>query len=227
MMADRSDCQMSQEREKCKHSYHIVLNKGTVFRFCPTKVNLNVFWNKAAAHSIKAKLKKHPVRFQYGTSCFSTLAEKAQQVTFPTIQSILSVGSGEGVVDFYIATVILGTGKVYLTDLEPPNNLVERLSCLDAIAKYGDVTALMFTFPSFLASGYQGVIEKFKGDYIVLIGEVFSLKNGDIVTLGHTDPDKLLDQILQRFEEVNRLDISPWCDTLCLESMVVYRRKNI
>lgn len=212
-------------RESCQHSSHVVLNKDTVCKVYRHKVNPSAFWGRSVCVAIEDILNE-PVRFQYGTSCFSDLVAKAQQCVFPSIPSILSVGSGEGFIDFYIASAILGAEIVHLTDLEPPNDLVERLSCLDAVAKYGNATALMFTFPCFYASGYERVIEAFKGNYVVLVGEIYDLYTGGIAVNGHTDPGDLLEQIVRRFEEVVRFDINCYRTTLCLESMVVYRRKE-
>lgn len=57
----------------------------------------------------------------YGTGCLSDLINTAIDVAFPTIPMILSVGSGAGIADYYIAHKIFCANVVLLTDVNPCN----------------------------------------------------------------------------------------------------------
>lgn len=158
-----------------------------------------------------------PVRFTYGNSCLSDLINNARYIAFPTIREVLSVGSGDGLTDYYVAHKIFGARSVHLTDIEPGNDLVEKLCCSDAISRYKHAAGLMFTFPCFGAVGYEDVIKNFCGDYIIFTGE--------ISVEGHTNPCNLLEQITKDFAEHIRVNIASWEKTYRKESLVLYKRK--
>lgn len=180
-------------------------------------VNHSHLWKRICG-TISALMTKTPVRFTYGRRCLSDLINKARNITFPILHEVLSVGSGDGLTDYYIAHKIFGASLVHLTDIKPVNDLVEKLCCADAILRYKTATALMFTFPWCGADGYDDVIKNFRGDYIIFTGE--------LCESGHTNPCDLLEQIAEDFVEHIRVNIACWEKTSCKESLVLYKRKT-
>lgn len=176
------------------------------------------FWKDATVF-MDSLLKATPLRFQYGNSCFTDLIESMSQLTVPEMNEILAVGSGIGLTDCYIAYRVLGARTVHLTDTEPPHDMVETLSCLDAIEKYTGADTLMFIYPCFYAGGYEGVVRTFKGQYIVMVGEM--------CVYGHTNPGGLLEQISDDFDKVAHVDMrQARCSYGCHESLAIYSKRS-
>ena len=69
--------------------------------------------------------------------------------------------------------------------------MVEALSCIDAIEKYVHADGLMFLYPCPGARGYEDAVRRFKGGYIILVGE--------IETEGHTNPRRVTGTDMGRF----------------------------
>lgn len=204
--------------ERCDHAdTHVALCRDTI-NVTPAYPNANIthLWKRIRG-TISFLLTTTEVRFRYGNSCLSDLLNKARYIPFPVIREILSVGSGDGLTDYYIAYKIFGAKLVHLTDIEPANDLVETLCCADAIFRYKHAAGLMFTFPWCGAGRYEDVIKTFRGDYIIFTGE--------ISVEGHTNPCYLLEQITEDFAEHIRVNIASWNKTSCKESLVLYKRK--
>lgn len=190
----------------------LYLNKAGVDDECDD------FWEGAAVF-MDSILKETPLRFQYGNSCFTDLIENMSHLTVSGMNDILAVGSRFGLTECYIAHKVLGAKTVHITDIEPPHGMVEKLSCVDAVDKYTGADTLMFIYPCFHASGYEGLIQTFKGQYIVLVGEM--------CVYGHTNPGDLLEQISDCFEKVAHVDMRRAKRSYgCHESLAIYSRRS-
>lgn len=159
--------------ERCDHTNtHVALCRDIInITHVYPNTNPKHLW-KIICGTISSLMTTTPVQFRYGTGCLSDLINKARHITFPVIREILSVGSSDGLTDYYIAHKIFGAKLVHLTDIEPANDLVEKLCCADAISRYKHAAGLMFTFPWCGAIGYEDVIKNFRGDYIIFTGEI-------------------------------------------------------
>lgn len=207
---------------RCGHGSHQRVSVDMIKTLCLSKPGVDdecYDFGKNATVFMDSLLKATPLGFQYGNSCFTDLIESMSQLTVPKINEILSVGSGVGLTDCYIAYKVLGARTVHLTDIEPPHDMVETLSCVDAIEKYTGADTLMFVYPCFHADGYEGVIRTFKGQYIVLVGEM--------CVSGHTNPGGLLEQISDEFDKVAHVDMSQAIGSCCShESLAIYSKRS-
>ena len=174
------------------------------------------FWKNVSV-VIGNILKDTSLRFNHGSSCMSDLIKKISSQILPQLNKILAVGSGNGLTEAYIGYEVLKAKIVHITDIQPPHDMVEDLSYHESIDKYSEADTLMFIYPFVGASEYKGVIRKFKGDYIVLIGE--------LATFGHTNPDELLKQISEDFEELLKVEMGTCTAFCCAEHMFLYSRK--
>ncbi|QCQ67800.1 hypothetical protein ECIV_ORF45 [European chub iridovirus] len=154
--------------------------------------------------------------FKYGVSCFTSLIDHGCIKEINNMQTILCIGCETGAYERIICKEMFGVDQPILSDIEPKHDVVEKLSCLEAIDKYPNVDALMFCFQSFLASGYD--VSKFKGKYIIFIGELHET--------GHTNPDDLLDSIYECFNEYISVPLKCCCTySYCYEQLCVFKRK--
>lgn len=206
----------------CNHGTHRCLKPETLKGLDKLKVlgyiNRENFWKRASVY-MESVLKDTPVSFEYGNSCFSDLTERLSKLTLPVLHEILSVGSGVALLDCYIAFKVFNAEIFRATDISPCHRAVEHLSCAQAIARYGEAQALMFTYPSFLSGGYEHVISGFRGEYIILIGE--------LECTGHTNPGELLEQITQDFDPLTHVDMVRVRPSHgCHECFVLYKRKE-
>ncbi|AKU37526.1 ORF111R [Scale drop disease virus] len=153
-------------------------------------------------------------KFKYSNSCLSNLLQSSFK--FDKIKSVLCIGVETGAYETVLCDKLLDVPNPILTDIDPKHESVEKLSCLDAIAKYGHcVDALMFCFPYFAASGYD--ISGFNGKYIVFVGE---MQYG-----GHTNPDELLESIEEKFDLTECVQLDYTLTALyCLEQFCVFTR---
>lgn len=220
------DCTQAEKLARCyltcKHESHQWLCAETIEALCLKDAGVDAdssdFW-KSVSDSMESILSETPVRFAYGNSCFSDLIENTPKLTVPHMNEILALGSGDGLAECYIAFKVLGANIVHVTDIHPPHDRVEQLSCVEALKKYTEADALMFIYPFSFASGYDGLLAKFKGRFIVMVGE--------IEYSGHTNPGDLLEQIDEDFEEVTHVDMRRCTPMYILhEKLIVYRRKE-
>ena len=216
-----SDSEYYSSEGVCGHDCHQTLTKAVKpFLSFDKPVDNHAepsdFWKNASV-VVDNLLTDTIVSFNYGGGCLSDLITKISSQTFPLINEILAVGSGNGLTEAYIGYKILKAKIVHITDIKSPHDMVEELPGDEAIDKYTEADTLMFIYPYSFNSGYKEIILKFKGDYIVMIGEID-------VTLGHTDPDELLEQIREEFKELIKVE---WkCEVFnCVEHMVIYSRK--
>lgn len=206
---------------RCGHASHQMLSVETIKAICLNEpgvdANSSEFWRRAPVF-MERILKEQPVRFSHGPSCFSDLIENMSKLTLPHMNEILSVGSGVALQESYLADKVLGAKIFHVTDIKPPHNLVEKLSCVEAIEKYNEADTLMFTYPCYADSGYEGVVRQFKGKYIIMVGE--------IEIDGHTNPGDLLEQILEDCEKVVHVDMRRCTRSYgCHESLILYRKR--
>lgn len=203
---------------QCDHlGEHVELCNNTIQIPECKNADRSLIWKRICG-TISSLLTTTPVMFTYGRRCFSDLINKARDVAFPTIHEVLSIGSGDGFTDYYIAHKLFNADVVHLTDIQPGNDLVEELSCADAIRRYKTAGALMFTYPWRADGGYCNVTNTYTGDYIIFTGE--------LCVLGHTNPCDLLEQLAEDFVEHIRVDIASWERASHTESLVLYKRKK-
>ena len=219
-MSDRV-CNSSWWEGACGHGSHKSLTKAIQpFLSFHKPDNAHVerldFW-KTVSVVVGNILKGTSLRLDHGSSCLSDLITKMSLLTLPQINEILAVGSGTGLAEAYIGYTALKAKVVHITDIEPPHDMVEKLSCHESIDKYTQADALMFIYPFAGASGYEGDIGKFKGDYIVMIGEV--------TTLGHPNRSKCMRQISLDFEERLKVKMGTCTAFCCNKHMFLYSRK--
>lgn len=204
---------------QCAHGDHVSLCDGiAISRKYPDEKHPSHRWKRICG-SVAALLRTTPVRFEHGAGCLSSLITEAKGIRFPTIPEILSVESRSGVTDYYIAHKLFGAKVVHLTDVKPSNDLVEALSCRDAVLRYKGASGLMFTYPSVMSDEYEGLIARFRGDYIIY--------TGDLRFTGHATPTELLKQITWCFTELIRVSFAGWCGTSHPGHLVLYTRRKL
>lgn len=204
---------------QCTHSDHVLLRDGiAISRKYPDEKHPANRWKRICG-SIAALLRTTPVCFEHGAGCLSSLITEANGIRFPTIPEILSVESRSGVTDYYIAHKLFAAKVVHLTDVKPANDLVEALSCRDAVLRYKGASGLMFTYPSIMSDDYEGLIAMFRGDYIIY--------TGDLRFTGHATPSELLRQITWCFTELIRVSFAGWGGTSHQGHLVLYTRRKL
>lgn len=180
-------------------------------------------WEKIC-DDISTLLTKSPVRFRYGGRCFSDLIVNLEEdVRRPrrtpmVINEVLCIGSGDGLADCYIASRIFKAKVIHLTNINPENDLVEKLSCVDAIERYKTADTIMFTYPDSSDEGYDDVISKFNGRNVIFTGSTW--------ITGPNNPCELVEQIeFFFFLESVHVDFRSWeTERPNKDSLMLYRK---